>query len=1173
MVIICPASLIAQAAPMRHLTQSNREEHVYMMTGRQCPQLIRLSLKCLFALAVSHSLLIPALSHPLLRLTAETAHSQIQSRLLPDAKVEREIRSGEVHTYSLALTAGEFVRLIAEGRARDLVLSLQEAGGKTVVEVDSPSTFSNHLRLSFVSAQAGDYQLTVRSRKNVAPGSYQLKAAEWRRGEVKDQDTVAAEKLLAEGQILYWRGTAESRLQAIRKYEESLALWRAASDIQGEAEALSRLSEIAHQVSDNRKALEQGEQALRLWRLAGDRSGEAGTLNIIGLARWGVNEYQKALEDFDKALSLRRAMGNRRGEASILQSIGIIYSTLGESQMALEHYGQAISLWRETGDSAGEASTLTNLGVVYTALGEYQKALTCYDRALPLRRAAGNRRGEGYTLNNIGDVYNAVGEYPRALEYYEQALLSSRAAGDRWAQANTLNHMGNVYSALGDYQKAMENYNQTLALHRDISERRGEANSLSDIGTLWQKLGEYRKAADYHEQALSIRRAIGDRSGEVSSLNNLGLVSSALDDSQKALDFYSQAFTLSRAMESPFTAAQALHGIARVERNRGNLTAALTQIQLALEIIESLRTKLSAQDLRATFHASVRELYDLQIDLLSRLDEQQPEAGYAAAAFVVSERSRARSLLETLAEARADIRQGVAPELLERERSLQQKINANALRLTRLLGGKHSAEQASADQKELDSLLIEYQQVQTQIRTASPRYAALTQPQPLTVKEFQQQILDQDTLLLEYSLGEERSFLWAVSPTSITSFVLPKRAKVEAAARRVYGLLTAHNQRTRDETPAQYRARLAKAEVGYPQAAADLSRMLLAPVASQLGTKRLLIVSEGALQYVPFAALPIPEGGRWGGGEVRSQGAKGRAGIRLSPLRPSTPTPLLPTSRPLIVDHEIINLPSASVLALLRRELTSRKPAPKALAVLADPVFGNEDPRVAAEGATPARSSAGAVNHPEFDSDIKRSLRDAGLNNFVRLRFSRQEAEAISALLPERDRLKALDFTASRATAQSQELGQYRMLHFATHGLLNSLHPELSGLVFSLVDERGQAQDGFLRFHEIYNLKLKADLVVLSACQTALGKEVRGEGLIGLTRGFMYAGAPRVVASLWRVDDRATAELMKRFYRGMLKDGLRPAAALRTAQVSMLTDKRWQAPRYWAAFTIQGEWR
>jgi CHAT domain-containing protein len=169
--------------------------------------------------------------------------------------------------------------------------------------------------------------------------------------------------------------------------------------------------------------------------------------------------------------------------------------------------------------------------------------------------------------------------------------------------------------------------------------------------------------------------------------------------------------------------------------------------------------------------------------------------------------------------------------------------------------------------------------------------------------------------------------------------------------------------------------------------------------------------------------------------------------------------------------------------------------------------------------------------------------------------------------------LKAVDFDANRATATNTDLSQYRIVHFATHGLLNSQHPELSGVVLSLLDEQAQPQDGFLRAHEIYNLNLPAELVVLSGCKTGLGKEIKGEGLVGLTRGFMYAGAARVVVSLWDVNDVATAELMKRFYQKMLAEGQRPAAALRAAQVAMWKEKRWQAPYYWAAFVLQGEWR
>jgi CHAT domain-containing protein len=311
--------------------------------------------------------------------------------------------------------------------------------------------------------------------------------------------------------------------------------------------------------------------------------------------------------------------------------------------------------------------------------------------------------------------------------------------------------------------------------------------------------------------------------------------------------------------------------------------------------------------------------------------------------------------------------------------------------------------------------------------------------------------------------------------------------------------------------------------------------MLLGAVAAELQNKRLLIVSEGVLQYIPFGTLQ---------------------------------NPVASDSRPLIVDHEIVSLPSASVLSVLRRESAAREIPGKRLAVFADPVFDKNDPRVARN-----KDRTTGVSESDSPNWIKRSATESGLQDFVRLRFSRDEADQITRFVPEGNKLNALDFAASRTTATSPELEQYAILHFATHGIINNQHPELAGVVLSLVDEQGRPQNGFLRLFDIYNLNLRADLVVLSACQTALGKDIKGEGLVGLTRGFMYAGAPRVVASLWQIDDRATAEFMKRFYEGMLAKGLRPAAALRAAQVSMWKEKRWADPYSWAAFTVQGEWK
>jgi CHAT domain-containing protein len=413
-----------------------------------------------------------------------------------------------------------------------------------------------------------------------------------------------------------------------------------------------------------------------------------------------------------------------------------------------------------------------------------------------------------------------------------------------------------------------------------------------------------------------------------------------------------------------------------------------------------------------------------------------------------------------------------------------------------------------------------------------------------------QRLLDADTLLLEYALGEERSFLWAVTPTTLASFELPKRAEIETAALAWYESLTVRRRRQPDQ-PNQPQRGLGlppRPETQVLKTAADLSRVLLEPVAKLLRGKRLVIVADGALQYLPFAALPEPETERRRDGETERQG----------------------DISPLIVAHEIVSLPSASTLALLRREAAGRKPAEQLLAVLADPVFEPSDERVAAKTAVPASQPAFS-EQPQARRVLEKLAQRAGF--IPRLPFTRQEAEKIAALVPQTNQMLALDFRANRALVMSGELGGYRYLHFATHGLLDSERPGLSSLVLSLVDERGAPRDGFLRAHEVYNLKLSAELVTLSACETGLGKAVWGEGLLGLTRGFMYAGAPRVLVSLWSVNDHATAELMARFYRKLLAEGLPPAAALRAAQIEMWKQPRWSAPFYWAGFTLQGEWR
>ena len=436
-----------------------------------------------------------------------------------------------------------------------------------------------------------------------------------------------------------------------------------------------------------------------------------------------------------------------------------------------------------------------------------------------------------------------------------------------------------------------------------------------------------------------------------------------------------------------------------------------------------------------------------------------------------------------------------------------------------------------------------YAQIQAEIRSRSPRYAALARPEPLTLKEIQKQVLDRDTVLLEYALGDERSYLWVVSQNAHSLHELPGRAQIEQAAQRVYDRLTTRLSAQGSEQ--ERHAAIARADGEYWPEAARLSEMLLGPIAKQIAGKRLLVVTEGMLQYVPFQALPVP-------------------GSSAAPV-------------PMLVEHEIVNLPSASVLAVLRREAARRPQPPKAIAVLADPVFEADDPRLRVR---PASSTAAKVTGPANGAEgtpnqtlrALEFIRD-GSWNVPRLAATRQEADAIVATVPPALALKRVGFDASRTAALGSELAQYRIVHFATHGVFDNENPGLSGLILSLYDDKGQPQDGFLRLHDIYNLQLPAELIVLSACNTALGKQVKGEGLTGMVRGFLYAGSQRVVASLWKVDDVATGELMKRFYVEMLQMNRSPAAALRQAQIAMWQQDRWRPPFYWAAFSMQGEWR
>jgi CHAT domain-containing protein len=1109
---------------------------------------------------------------------AATNEPQI-TKLETGKHFERPIAGTEVHSYQLDLLVDQYAEVTVDQRGIDLAVWTYDPKGQKIAEVDGIKA-GDYESLIFVGEIAGPYRLEIRTTSPTAsPGQYDIKIKELRPATAKDKSSYAGAVIVSAALALERQGSADSFRKAIAKYNEALPIFKSAGLRIWEANVLYLMASDYVFLSEKQKALECGNQSVQVGQIAAAEADkadreivvkvQANALDSLGRVHNELGDKRKALDYFNQALALHKSIGNRVGELTSLMNISMAHQYMGDYKKSLAVSEQAGALARELGDQVRGASILNNLCVIHEDIGEFKRALDYCNRALEVRHNFNETLGEAVTLGNLAGVNADLGEYQQALEFYQRSAAKYRSLENRAGQGIILNNIGWVYATLGDYDKALEFYGKSADVFTAMGDQYRSANALSNLGATYAKVGQYQKALDIHLKVLPMRREVNNFDGAGSTMRHIANAYAHLNQQQTALDYYKQSIELlknnprqlipalrslgdlyrqmgdtqnalallnealqkSQTIGDRLSESDVLGCLAQLERDRGNVSEAKRLLEIGLTTIESVRVNLKSQSLRTSFFASARKYYELYIDVLMRLHQQHPADGFDTAALQASENARARSLLELLMEANAQIRQGVDVSLVEREQNVRQAISVKAEQQMRLLSAKHTEEDAKNISQDLDALATEYEGIQAKIRQTSPRYAALTQPMPLNLKEIQSQLLDENTVLLEYSLGDDNSYVWAISPNSLKTFTLPKRSEVEEAARRVYDLVTASDRNVRGESIEQRQKRLSQADADYPVAIAALSRMLLGPVSSELKNKRLLIVAEGVLQYVPFSALTDPNEG----------------------------------ATALIVGHEIVTLPSASVLGVLRRETKERQPAPKSIAVFADPVFDEQDARLTGQVAA----------HAEADEarEVKRSAEESGLSDFPRLRFSREEANQIMKFASRNNSLEALDFSASRANATSAELQNYRIVHFATHGIINSRHAELSGVVLSLVDQNGKQQNGFLRLYDIYNMNLKADLVVLSACQTALGRDIKGEGLIGLTRAFMYGGAPRVVASLWQADDRGTAVLMSRFYEGLLSRRLSPAAALRSAQIAMSQDKRWHNPRYWAAFTIQGEWK
>lgn len=1033
----------------------------------------------------------------------------------PGKSKEYELSGGKRHVYLIEVPPGSYLNLVINQLGIDVVLTIYRNGTEELIEIDKANGTRGRERVSLLFDAASKYHLQIRAREEKAVlGHYDVEITDVHPANSQDETRWSAEQSFVSGKQSL-KQVALS--QAIEKYLESLKLWRSVNDAEGESITLLNLANAYFTAGKTRQAMDHYKEAEAIFHSLNDPFNTALTVLYIGMCNLALGDTGGALTQYSQALELFTKLDDQKYLAFALNEIGRVHYSQGQGVQARDYFLRAIEIRKSVDDRKGLAFSLNVVGrVLFYYFGEDEQAITYYKQALELQQEIRDERRMAQTLDDIGRIYFSSGRQQEALDHYNTALTLQRKQDDKIGEAETLSYIGMVYTASGRYEEALRDYYQkALKIQQDSEDRVGEGRTLHNMGIAYFSSGAYEKANNSLNAALKIWKDVLFRTAE----------------------------------------AETRYGLARVEMARGNFKEARGQIEEALPIVESLRTKIANQHLRISYFASVQNYYELYIDVLMQMHKKSPADGLDKIALSVNELARGRALVDTLIQAQTDISRGVDPALLKQQKDLESELTS--LSQKSLLGHGQKPEEMAKIKNRLAALLVEYHKIGEQMLQKSPAYAALTQPRVLSVEDIQNKI-DQDTVLVECALGDKRSYLWVVTGSSVNSYELPSRTVIENAAKQLREALTARTKVVAGEGIAATIARVERADTEAWKTAARLSEMLaLEKAVAQSAVKRLVIVSDGELQNVPFSMLPIPETP-----EVKAEMFGQKFGS-------------LTGLAPLIAGYEVVMLPSVSVLAEIRRkdESSSASSSAKTVIVLADPVFDEVDARVKRTPVPGAREKSKVRGaRDKVTSQPQGPVKASFSEVFQRLPFTRREANEIINLIPSTSGTKVLDFNASRETVNSGLLAQYRIVHFATHGRANDEYPELSGLVLSLVNEKGQVQDGLLQLHEIYNLNLPVDMVVLSACETGLGRKVRGEGLIGLTRGFFYAGAKRVVASGWQVNDESTSQLMKYFYQAMLTDRMPASAALRVAQLKMLKQPQRQAPYYWASFMLHGEW-
>ncbi|HMT08619.1 MAG TPA: CHAT domain-containing protein [Pyrinomonadaceae bacterium] len=795
------------------------------------------------------------------------------------------------------------------------------------------------------------------------------------------------------------------------------------------------------------------------------------------------------LDKANTALSIAQQYDYAKGRSNANFALAYTRVVLGDNQLALETLKAAEADLLPDADMLEHAIILNTKASIYLELGRLDVARPNYQRAIEYFDRLKNPRGRMSAMLSIADIEFGLDNKQEALRLYEEVRKIATSLDDKFQLGVISERIGDVAFSNGELNVALEKY----------------------------------------RSAMSAYESKGVRLARIE--NSIALVLERIGDTAKAQALIESARVNNDKIRDPVELARNYFHLARIAAGRGDAKKAESHIVESIKITDKLHSSIDGSDLRTSYFAKVTDRFDLYVSLLmsGKLGTDQQRARSDALAVV--ERSRARTLRDTLALAGSDFRRDASPEIVKREREILTVLNLKKSRLTDLLTDKGDAAETETLEREIAQTEEDLDNIRLQLRRDSPIYSQLKSPDNFDLADFQANVLKDDELLLEFSLGVQESYLWAVDKQSIAAFKLPSRAIIEGKVNRLRELLGSRELKP-GESLEVYDSRIKAAEADYASEARALSNELFGQAYQHFAGKKLIVAADGRLHQFPVGALPVPT----------AQGIE-----------------------PILLSNEVTYVPSATALKILRMERNADRKPEQDVLVFADPVFSRSDERV---------SNRDSSVEPTFAAVLSTFRNVESLTSLSRLPASEDEARSISEVVGTR-RTKVLSgFSANRDGVMKGDIEDFRVVHFATHGLIDENRPELSGILLSVFDSEGKELDGgFVRMQDVFGLRLNSDLVVLSACNTGIGKEVKGEGVMSINSAFLQAGARSVVSSFWKVDDVATKELMTEFYRGLSGDGLAPSAALRQAQIQMFKDSRFRSPFYWAAFAASGDGR